>query len=148
MTSAASDNEFVTPTGVLWDDPEAGKTWLVTIIAVTVLAALVIAISVIYFRTEQAEVDAKVIEPEYIALKDLKAAQLSLLAGSGTYVTEVGGQKVERRRIPVAEAIRMMAGNPALAVPPAGSRTDAAPVAPSAAEAVPTTPTAAPAMPN
>ena len=45
MTSAASDNEFVTPTGVLWDDPEAGKTWLVTIIAVTVLAALVIAIT-------------------------------------------------------------------------------------------------------
>ncbi len=145
MTSAASDNEFVTPTGVLWDDPEAGKTWLVTIIAVTVLAALVIAISVIYFRTEQAEVDAKVIEPEYIALKDLKAAQLSLLAGSGTYTAEVGGQKVERRRIPVAEAIRMMAGNPALAVPPAGSRTDAAPAA---AQATPTTPTAAPAMPN
>lgn len=145
MTSAASDNEFVTPTGVLWDDPEAGKTWLVTIIAVTVLAALVIAISVIYFRTEQAEVDAKVIEPEYIALKDLKAAQLSLLVGSGTYTAEVGGQKVERRRIPVAEAIRMMAGNPALAVPPAGSRTDAAPAA---AQATPTTPTAAPAMPN
>ena len=145
MTSAASDNEFVTPTGVLWDDPEAGKTWLVTIIAVTVLAAMVIAISVIYFRTEQAEVDAKVIEPEYIALKDLKAAQLSLLAGSGTYTAEVGGQKVERRRIPVAEAIRMMAGNPALAVPPAGSRTDAAPAA---AQATPTTPTAAPAMPN
>ena len=145
MTSAASDNEFVTPTGVLWDDPEAGKTWLVTIIAVTVLAALVIAISVIYFRTEQAEVDAKVIEPEYLALKDLKAAQLSLLAGSGTYTAEVGGQKVERRRIPVAEAIRMMAGNPALAVPPAGSRTDAAPAA---AQATPTTPTAAPAMPN
>jgi len=145
MTSATSDNEFVTPTGVLWDDPEAGKTWLVTIIGVTILAALVIAISVIYFRTEQAEVDAKVIEPEYIALKDLKAAQLSLLAGSGTYTAEVGGQKVERRRIPVAEAIRMMAGNPALAVPPAGSRTDAAPAA---AQATPTTPTAAPAMPN
>lgn len=145
MTSATSDNEFVTPTGVLWDDPEAGKTWLVTIIGVTILAALVIAISVIYFRTEQAEVDAKVIEPEYIALKDLKAAQLSLLAGSGTYTAEVNGQKVERRRIPVAEAIRMMAGNPALAVPPAGSRTDAAPAA---AQGTPTTPTAAPAMPN
>lgn len=145
MTSATSDNEFVTPTGVLWDDPEAGKTWLVTIIGVTILAALVIAISVIYFRTEQAEVDAKVIEPEYIALKDLKAAQLSLLAGSGTYTAEVNGQKVERRRIPVAEAIRMMAGNPALAVPPAGSRTDAAPAA---AQGTPTTPTAAPTMPN
>ena len=145
MTSATSDNEFVTPTGVLWDDPEAGKTWLVTIIGVTVLAALVIAISVIYFRTEQAEVDAKVIEPEYLALKDLKASQLSLLAGSGTYTTEVGGQKVERRRIPVAEAIRMMAGNPALAVPPAGSRADAAPAADAATQ---TPPTVASTVPN
>jgi hypothetical protein len=145
MSSATSDNEFVTPTGVLWDDPEAGKTWLVSIIGVTILAALVMAISVIYFRTEQAEVDAKVIEPEYLALKDLKASQLSLLAGSGTYSTEVGGQKVERRRIPVAEAIRMMAGNPALAVPPAGSRADAAPAADAA---TPTTPTAASAVPN
>jgi hypothetical protein len=145
MSSATSDNEFVTPTGVLWDDPEAGKTWLVSIVGVTILAALVMAISVIYFRTEQAEVDAKVIEPEYLALKDLKAAQLSLLAGSGTYTSEVGGQKVERRRIPVAEAIRMMAGNPALAVPPAGSR---AGVAPAADGATPTTPTAASAVPN
>jgi hypothetical protein len=145
MSSATSDNEFVTPTGVLWDDPEAGKTWLVSIVGVTILAALVMAISVIYFRTEQAEVDAKVIEPEYLALKDLKASQLSLLAGSGTYTTEVGGQKVERRRIPVAEAIRMMAGNPALAVPPAGSRADAAPAADAA---TPTTPTAASAVPN
>ena len=145
MSSATSDNEFVTPTGVLWDDPEAGKTWLVSIVGVTILAALVMAISVIYFRTEQAEVDAKVIEPEYLALKDLKASQLSLLAGSGTYTTEVGGQKVERRRIPVAEAIRMMAGNPALAVPPAGSRADAAPAADAA---TPTTPTTASAVPN
>jgi hypothetical protein len=145
MSSATSDNEFVTPTGVLWDDPEAGRTWLVSIIGVTILAALVMAISVIYFRTEQAEVDAKVIEPEYLALKDLKAAQLSLLAGSGTYTTEVGGQKVDRRRIPVAEAIRMMAGNPAFAVPPAGSRAGAAPAADAA---TPTTPTAASAVPN
>ena len=144
MSSASQDNEFVTPTGVLWDDPEAGKTWLVSIVGVTILAALVIAISVIYFRTEQAEVDAKVIEPEYLALKDLKAAQEALLAGSGTYTVEVGGQKVERRRIPVADAIRMMAGNPSLAVPPAGSRAEA----PAAAPAVATTPTAAPAVPN
>jgi hypothetical protein len=144
MSSPTQDNEFVTPTGVLWDDPEAGKTWLVSIVGVTILAALVIAISVIYFRTEQAEVDAKVIEPEYLVLKDLKASQLALLAGSGTYTAEVGGQKVERRRIPVAEAIRMMAGNPSLAVPPAGSRAEV----PASAPAVPTTPTAAPAVLN
>ena len=122
MSSASQDNEFVTPTGVLWDDPEAGKTWLVSIVGVTILAALVIAISVIYFRTEQAEVDAKVIEPEYLALKDLKARQLELLASSGAYEADVGGKPVQRRRIPVAEAMRMMASDPSLAVPAAGTR--------------------------
>ena len=135
MSSPTQDNEFVTPTGVLWDDPEAGKTWLVSIVGVTILAALVIAISVIYFRTEQAEVNAKVIEPEYLALKDLRAAQESLLASTGTYTVEIGGTAVERRRIPVTEAMRLMAANPALAVPPAAPKP--APAAPAAAAPAP-----------
>ena len=119
----------MTPTGVLWDDPEAGKTWLVSIVGVTILAALVMAISVIYFRTEQAEVDAKVIAPEYLALKDLKAAQLELLKSGGAYVADIGGQQVQRKRIPVADAIKLMAENPALAMPAAGSKPAAAPAA-------------------
>jgi hypothetical protein len=117
MSTASQDNEFVTPTGVLWDDPEPGKTWLVSLMGVTIIAALVIAMSVIYFRSEQGEVDVKVIEPEYMALKDLQAKQAALLAGSGTYTVEVGGSPVERRRIPVTEAMSMLAANPALAVP-------------------------------
>ncbi|MFM9098259.1 MAG: hypothetical protein ACKOQW_08210, partial [Phycisphaerales bacterium] len=76
MSTATPDNEFATPTGVLWDDPEPGQTWTVSLIGITIFAALTIAISVIYFRTEQAEVNAKVIEPEYLALKDLRAAQV------------------------------------------------------------------------
>ena len=119
MSTASEHNEFETSTGVLWDDPEAGKTWLVSLMGVTIVAALVIALSVMYFRTEQAEVDAKVIEPEYLALKDLKSRQLELLASSGAYEADVGGKPVQRRRIPVAEAMRMMAADPSLSVPAA-----------------------------
>jgi hypothetical protein len=136
MSTASPENEFVTPAGVLWDDPEPGRTWTVSLVGIIILAALIIAISVIYFRTEQAEVNAKVIEPEYLALKDLRGAQESLLASTGTYTIEIGGTAVERRRIPVTEAMRLMAANPALAVPPAASKP--APAAPAAAAPAPT----------
>jgi hypothetical protein len=46
MSTATQQNEFETSTGILWDDPEAGKTWLVALMGIAILAALVIAISV------------------------------------------------------------------------------------------------------
>ena len=122
MSTASQHNEFETSTGVLWDDPEAGKTWLVSLMGVIILAALVIALSVMYFRTEATEVEAKVIAPEYLALKDLKTRQLELLASKGAYSVEVNGKQVQRNRIPVADAMRMLAENPALAVPAADSK--------------------------
>ena len=122
MSTASQHNEFETSTGVLWDDPEAGKTWLVSLMGVIILAALVIALSVMYFRTEATEVEAKVIAPEYLALKDLKTRQLELLASKGAYSVEVNGKQVQRNRIPVADAMRMLAENPALAMPAADSK--------------------------
>lgn len=127
MSTASQHNEFETSAGVLWDDPEAGKTWLVSLMGVIILAALVIALSVMYFRTEATEVEAKVIAPEYLALKDLKARQHELLASKGTYSVEVNGKQVQRNRIPVADAMRMMAENPSLALPAADSKPVAAP---------------------
>ena len=121
MSTASPENEFVTPAGVLWDDPEPGRTWTVSLVGIIILAALIIAISVIYFRTEQAEVNAKVIEPEYLALKDLRGAQESLLASTGTYTIEIGGTAVERRRIPVTEAMPPAASKPAPAAPAAAA---------------------------
>lgn len=144
MSTASQPNEFETSTGVLWDDPEAGKTWTVSLMGVTILAALVLALSVMYFRTEQAEVDAKVIAPEYLALKDLKAAQLELLESGGAYSADIGGQPVQRKRIPVTDAIRMMAENPSLALPAAGSKPTPAPAA-APAPAPAAAPAAAPA---
>lgn len=138
MSTAPQTNEFETSTGVLWDDPEAGKTWTVSLMGVTILAALVVALSVMYFGSEQREVEAKVIAPEYLALKELKSRQLDLLASRGTYSVEVNGQQVQRQRIPVADAIAMMSKNPALAAPapaakPAPAPSTPAPAAPAAA---------------
>ena len=134
MSTAPQTNEFETPTGVLWDDPEAGKTWTVSLMGVTILAALVVALSVMYFGSEQKELEAKVIAPEYLALKDLKAKQLDLLASRGAYSVEVNGQQVQRQRIPVAEAMQRMAENPRLAAPAPASKPAPAP-APAAAPA-------------
>ena len=117
MSTASHENEFVTSAGVLWDDPESGKTWLVSLMGTTIIAALVIALSVVYFHAEGKEVAEKVIEPQYLALKDMKAKQQALLASSGSYTADVGGKPVQRERISIDEAIKRMSGNAALAVP-------------------------------
>lgn len=132
--STAQTNEFETSTGVLWDDPEAGQTWLVTIVGVVILAGLVIFLSVVYFRGEEHEVEAKVIDPSYLALAESKQAQELLLKSSGTYSVEVGGQQVKRNRMPVAKAMQMLAANAALAVPAEGAKKPKA-AAPAAAPA-------------
>jgi hypothetical protein len=149
MSTASQNNEFETSTGVLWDDPEAGQTWLVSLIGIIILTAVVIALSVMYFKTEQTEVDLKVIEPQYIALEDLKLKQMELLSSSGTYSLDIAGKPVERQRIPVAEAIKLVAQNSALTVPPSSaSKPRAAASAPAApATAAPAPKPAAVAVP-
>jgi hypothetical protein len=141
MSTASQNNEFETSTGVLWDDPEAGQTWLVSLIGIIILTAVVIALSVMYFKTEQTEVDLKVIEPQYTALEDLKLKQMELLGSSGSYSLDIAGKPVERQRIPVAEAIKLVAQNSALTVPPASASKPraaaSAPAAPAAAAPAP-----------
>ncbi|MBM4098671.1 MAG: hypothetical protein FJ260_01760 [Planctomycetes bacterium] len=137
MATAPQTNEFETSTGVLWDDPEAGKTWTASLMGVTILTALVVALSVMYFSSEQREVEAKVIAPEYLALKELKSSQLDLLASRGAYAVEVNGVKAERNRIPVGDAIVMMSQNPSLAAPDPAAKPAPAPSAPAPAVAKP-----------
>jgi hypothetical protein len=100
-----------------------------------------------YFKTEQTEVDLKVIEPQYIALEDLKLKQMELLGSSGSYSLDIAGKPVERQRIPVAEAIKMVSQNAALTVPPASAskpRAAASAPAPAPAPAPKPTPVAVP----
>ncbi|MEI6475605.1 MAG: hypothetical protein WCO75_09450, partial [Planctomycetota bacterium] len=141
MSTATQNNEFETSAGVLWDDPEAGKTWLVSLISVIIFSATVIALSVMYFQTEQTEVDIKVIEPQYIALETLTMKQKELLRSSGSYSVDVVGKPVTRERIPVEQAIKMVAQNPALTLPSASAKQPSA--APAPAPTVPVTKSAA-----
>lgn len=141
MSTVTQNNEFETTTGVLWDDPEAGTTWLVSLLSVIIFAAVVIALSVMYFQTEQIEVDIKVIEPQYIALETLTTTQKELLRSSGSYSVDVVGKPVTRERIPVEQAIKMVAQNSALTLPSASAKQPSA--APAPAPTVPVTKSAA-----
>jgi hypothetical protein len=51
----------------------------------------------------------------------LKLKQMELLGSSGSYSLDIAGKPVERQRIPVAEAIKMVSQNAALTVPPASA---------------------------
>lgn len=122
--STTTDNEFVTSAGVLWDDPEEGRTWVVSLVGIVILCALVVFLSVVYFRTEQTELNLKVVDESWIALQKSKQSQMELLSSAGPYTVEVGGKPVTRDRMPIAKAMDALAANPALAVPavkPAGT---------------------------
>lgn len=123
--STTTENEFVTSAGVLWDDPEEGKTWLVSLISIVVLCALVVFLSVVFFRAEQREVTVKVVDESWLSLQRAKQAQVEQLAASGSYEATVGDKPVKRERMPIGKAMETLAANPALANPPAGTTTAA-----------------------
>jgi hypothetical protein len=121
--SSSSPNEFITAAGVHWDDPEEGKTWLVSLISIVTLAALVIFLSVVYFRGESAEHTVKFVDTAYTSMQSRKSAQLELLTRSGPYSAEVGGKQVSRQRQPIGKAMESLVANPRLALPPASAST-------------------------
>lgn len=119
--STTTENEFVTSAGVLWDDPEEGMTWLVSLIGIILLCALVVFLAVVFFRGEQAEVATKVTDESWLALQKSKQAQVELLASSGPYTVDVGGTPVARERMSITKAMEAVAANPKLAIPPVGT---------------------------
>lgn len=129
--SHSHKNEFITATGVRWDDPEEGKTWLVSLISITTLAALVIFLSVVYFQADINYVNKEVVEESYIALQKRVADQKEELSRGGPYIVQVGGKDVQRLRMPIADAMKAVVADPKLAVPPPAPPT-AAPAAPAA----------------
>jgi hypothetical protein len=131
--STTTDNEFVTSAGVLWDDPEEGRTWMVSLVGIVILCALVVFLSVVYFRTEQKEIDLKIVDESWLALQRSKQAQMELLSSAGAYTADVGGKPVARERMPIAKAMEALVANPALAVPPASRPAASADAAPAPA---------------
>lgn len=91
------------------DDPEAGSTWVVTLSAIIILSALVIATCVFYFKFEDKEIDVKVINPPDIWKTQLKNEQLAQLDIYQKYsVTAPDGSAEPRIRIPVTKAMEFV----------------------------------------
>ena len=97
------------------------------LIGVVVLCALVIFLSVVFFRSETTEVEQKVVDKSWESLQTAKRAQLDLLTQSNTYTVEVGGKQINRQRIPITQAMEKLAADPRMAAPAAGA--SAAPAA-------------------
>ena len=91
------------------DDPESGSTWVVTLSAIIILSALVIATCVFYFKFEDKEIDVKVINPPDIWKTQLKNEQLAQLDIYQKYsVTAPDGSAEPRIRIPVTKAMEFV----------------------------------------
>ncbi len=113
------------------DDPEAGSTWVVSLSAIIILSALVIATCVFYFKFEDKEVDLKIINPPNAWKMQLKNEQLAQLDVYQKYsVTAPDGRAEPRIRIPVTKAMEFViadAKNPPKAVEAPVSAPAAAP---------------------
>ncbi len=91
------------------DDPEAGSTWVTALSGVILLAAIVVAICVFYFRIEESEVAEKVIDVQDTWLVSLKSAQMQEIATYQKYtVTAPDGTAEQRIRIPVSRAMELV----------------------------------------
>ncbi len=103
-----SQDAYMTPP-VQEDDPEAGSTWVVSLSAIIILSALVIATCVFYFKFEDKEVDLKVVVPPDLWKTQLKAEQLAELDLYQKYsVTAPDGSAEPRIRIPVTKAMELV----------------------------------------
>ncbi|MBL9150254.1 MAG: hypothetical protein JNM94_16315 [Phycisphaerae bacterium] len=106
----ASHSQTDVTTDVQIDDPEGGSTWFVTLAGSVVFAALVLAISVIYFAASNRETDLRVIDERVVPLEQMRAEQKQLLADYARIeVPGPDGKPVERIRIPINGAMRAIA---------------------------------------
>jgi hypothetical protein len=86
------------------DDPEPGSSWFITIASIVVLVVLFVALAVMYFRFENAEIDRKVVNRPAEELSRLRTAQMVILSENQSYTDPESGETL--RRIPIAEAMR------------------------------------------
>ena len=99
----------INPDLPILDDPEAGSTWFISLVSIVLLVVTVLALVVMYFGFEAAEVDRKVVDKPTMALEELRLSQEESLTGYGTYkVEDADGEMVDRIRIPVSRAMELV----------------------------------------
>ena len=62
----------INPDLPILDDPEAGSTWFISLVSIVLLVVTVLALVVMYFGFEAAEVDRKVVDKPTMALEELR----------------------------------------------------------------------------
>jgi hypothetical protein len=108
------------------DDPEPGSTWFFSLAGIVILVALVVAASVMYFRAETGEVDAKVIDQGYERLDTLRSSWREQLASYQRYPwVQADGQTVQKIRIPAGRAMELVVQEGLPKAVPAASATAA-----------------------
>ncbi len=97
------------------DDPEPTQTWVASVVFVLGTVITIAAVAAAYFNIDRSGVEARVVDPAFQELVDLKAAQAALLTSYGTMTTEVDGKPVKKIRIPVAKAMELIVAESATA---------------------------------
>ncbi len=90
-------------------DPSGGPTWFWSIAGSLMCIATIFAVATIYFWSESAEVDAKIINQPHQEVQALRAAQEATLAQYGRYTVALAdGSEEERIRIPITRAFELL----------------------------------------
>jgi len=106
-TSHHADPEASIDPSEMYDDPEAGSSWFVTIAGIVLTVVLFVALAVMFFRFQRAEFDKKVVDKPAEQLMQLRTSQQILLSENQTYTDPESGETL--RRIPIGEAMRQVA---------------------------------------
>ena len=103
-TATANTNE------VQLDDPEMGATWFYSIVGIVFFIVFVLAVAVLFFVVQTDYTVDRVVEARPALSTGLRNEQQGLLGAYGTYETPGDDDKpIEHIRIPIDEAIRLMA---------------------------------------
>ncbi|MCE9619340.1 MAG: hypothetical protein K8R92_05485 [Planctomycetes bacterium] len=113
------------------DDPEPGSTWFVSLATIVIFVVIVVAASAFYFKIDEHEIDAKVVDQPTLDLEHLRAAQREELAVYSNYNWILpDGKSATRMRIPIERAMELVVQDAKSAprVLPASAKPAAAPV--------------------
>ncbi|MHC5025119.1 MAG: hypothetical protein ACYTGG_14645 [Planctomycetota bacterium] len=91
------------------EDPIAGPTWLVGFIGAVFMLVIVFGLTALYYGAREQEVEAVVIEEDYVEFAELQAAQNSRLEVLQIEEREEGGERYEALVIPIEQAMELTA---------------------------------------
>lgn len=91
------------------DDPEPGATWFLSLVSLVLMVVVVLAAVAMYFGFADGEIDRKIVDRPTVELEKLRLSQEEQLTEYRRYeIEDAEGNKVERIRIPVTQAMELV----------------------------------------